>query len=168
MDRDLPKAYDPTAIEDRWAEYWVAEELFHQPLPPAGLPSTSLYRAACRRRTLPASCTWGTCWNTRRSISSSAGAACAGISALWVPGTDHAGIAHADHGGAPVGRGRQDPPGTRPGSLHRTRLAVEAALRKLHPGTDEAAGRERRLGARVLHHGRQPLSGSARGLCPAL
>ena len=23
MPHDLPKSYDPTAIEDRWAEYWV-------------------------------------------------------------------------------------------------------------------------------------------------
>ena len=28
MPHDLPKAYDPTAIEDKWAEYWVSENLF--------------------------------------------------------------------------------------------------------------------------------------------
>src|SRR5207245_1948913 len=33
MPHDLPKAYDPTAIEDRWAEYWVRENLFAQPTP---------------------------------------------------------------------------------------------------------------------------------------
>ena len=33
MPHDLPKAYDPTAIEDRWAEYWVREKLFAQPTP---------------------------------------------------------------------------------------------------------------------------------------
>ncbi len=33
MSHDLPKAYDPTAIEDRWAEYWVQERLFDQPSP---------------------------------------------------------------------------------------------------------------------------------------
>jgi valyl-tRNA synthetase len=31
MPHDLPKAYDPTAIEDHWAEYWVKENLFAQP-----------------------------------------------------------------------------------------------------------------------------------------
>ena len=30
MAHDLPKAYDPTAIEDHWAEYWVRENLFAQ------------------------------------------------------------------------------------------------------------------------------------------
>ena len=28
MPHDLPKAYDPTAIEDHWAAYWVREKLF--------------------------------------------------------------------------------------------------------------------------------------------
>src|SRR5882724_8375141 len=32
MPHDLPKAYDPTAIEDHWAEYWVRENLFAQPV----------------------------------------------------------------------------------------------------------------------------------------
>src|SRR5208282_1622531 len=35
MPHDLPKAYDPTAIEDHWAEYWVRENLFAQPTPAA-------------------------------------------------------------------------------------------------------------------------------------
>ena len=33
MPHDLPKAYDPTAIEDHWAEYWVREKLFAVPTP---------------------------------------------------------------------------------------------------------------------------------------
>ena len=33
MPHDLPKAYDPTAIEDHWAAYWVREKLFAQPTP---------------------------------------------------------------------------------------------------------------------------------------
>ena len=33
MPHELPKAYDPAAIEDHWAEYWVREKLFAQPTP---------------------------------------------------------------------------------------------------------------------------------------
>ena len=33
MPHDLPKAYDPGAIEPRWAEYWVREKLFDVPTP---------------------------------------------------------------------------------------------------------------------------------------
>jgi valyl-tRNA synthetase len=28
MSHELPKTYDPGAIEERWAEYWVKEKLF--------------------------------------------------------------------------------------------------------------------------------------------
>jgi valyl-tRNA synthetase len=28
MPHDLPKAYEPGAIEARWAEYWIREKLF--------------------------------------------------------------------------------------------------------------------------------------------
>ena len=36
---NLPKAYDPSAIEQRWAEYWVRERLFDVPTPHrAGCP----------------------------------------------------------------------------------------------------------------------------------
>ena len=31
MPHDLPKAYDPAAIEEKWAEFWVKENLFAQP-----------------------------------------------------------------------------------------------------------------------------------------
>jgi valyl-tRNA synthetase len=41
MPHDLPKAYDPSAIEARWAEYWVREKLFHVPTPPC-VPSSTM------------------------------------------------------------------------------------------------------------------------------
>jgi hypothetical protein len=33
MPHELPKAYEPGAIEKRWAEYWVREKLFHVETP---------------------------------------------------------------------------------------------------------------------------------------
>jgi len=36
MPHDLPKAYDPSAIEERWAEYWAREKLFHVETPAQG------------------------------------------------------------------------------------------------------------------------------------
>ena len=36
MPHDLPKAYDPAAIEDHWASYWVSEKLFAVPTPRPG------------------------------------------------------------------------------------------------------------------------------------
>src|SRR5437667_5669636 len=36
MPHELPKTYEPGAIEARWAEYWVKEKLFSVPTPPPG------------------------------------------------------------------------------------------------------------------------------------
>ena len=53
MPHDLPKAYDPTAIEDHWAEYWVREKLFAASAPsgtehdPASSPQASPSPSCC-------------------------------------------------------------------------------------------------------------------------
>ena len=103
MPHDLPKAYDPTAIEDRWAAYWVSEKLFEQPTPdPAatnrGADGQSSGDHSAFVVLLPPPNVTGYLhmghmlehteidilvrW--RRML---------GRGALWVPGTDHAGIA---------------------------------------------------------------------------
>jgi len=92
MPHDLPKAYEPGAIEARWAEYWVKEDLFHAPTPAEGdkRPRFSLL--------LPPPNVTGRLhmghmlnqtqmdiiirWHRMR-----------GFLTLWLPGTDHAGIA---------------------------------------------------------------------------
>ena len=55
MPHDLPKAYDPTAIEDHWAEYWVREKLFAQPTPASSANDRGLAASpspsCCRRPT---------------------------------------------------------------------------------------------------------------------
>ena len=33
MNSELPKAYDPAAIEEKWANYWIAEKIFDVPTP---------------------------------------------------------------------------------------------------------------------------------------
>jgi valyl-tRNA synthetase len=92
MPHDLPKAYEPGAIEPRWAEYWVQEKLFHVDTPPSGSqqPTFTL--------TLPPPNVTGHLhmghmlehaeidiivrWKRM-----------SGFRTLWLPGTDHAGIA---------------------------------------------------------------------------
>ncbi|MFP5236139.1 MAG: valine--tRNA ligase [Acidobacteriota bacterium] len=97
MPHDLPKAYDPTAIEDRWAEYWVREELFAQPvltsaseadgqsgdpftilLPPPNVTGRLHMGHMLNQTEMDILTRW-------RRMS--------GRRALWLPGTDHAGIA---------------------------------------------------------------------------
>ncbi len=92
MPRELPKAYDPAAIEDRWAAYWVEENLFSQPhagtvssapaftvlLPPPNVTGRLHMGHMLEHTEIDILTRW------RRMC---------GDLALWIPGTDHAGIA---------------------------------------------------------------------------
>jgi len=92
MPHDLPKAYDPGAIEPRWAEYWVDEKLFHvdtpareaqQPvftliLPPPNVTGRLHMGHMLNQTEMDIVVRWH---RMRRFLT------------LWLPGTDHAGIA---------------------------------------------------------------------------
>jgi len=94
MPHDLPKAYDPTAIEDHWAEYWVRENLFTQPTPDAGQteqgePFTILLPPPNVTGRLH----MGHMLNQTEMDILTRWRRMSGRRALWLPGTDHAGIA---------------------------------------------------------------------------
>ncbi len=94
MSRDLPKAYEPKQIEERWAEYWVRERLFDV----AGATTGTTGERNRFTMLLPPPNVTGYLhmghmfehaesdilvrWHRMR-----------GDVATWVPGTDHAGIA---------------------------------------------------------------------------
>ncbi|MGA3262542.1 MAG: valine--tRNA ligase [Terracidiphilus sp.] len=103
MPHDLPKAYDPAAIEDHWAEYWVRENLFAQPTP---LPATgdaqrcetpSGAQPAFTILLPPPNVTgrlhMGHMLNQTEMDILTRWRRMSGRRALWLPGTDHAGIA---------------------------------------------------------------------------
>src|ERR1700691_1099694 len=92
MTHELPKAYEPGAIEARWAEYWVQEKLFHVETPPPGdarpvftllLPPPNVTGRLHMCHMLNQT-EMDTLTRWRRM---------SGRRALWLPGTDHAGIA---------------------------------------------------------------------------
>ena len=100
MPHDLPKAYDPAAIEDHWAEYWVSEKLFAQPTP-AAQPTTakdeSPYGKSFTILLPPPNVTgrlhMGHMLNQTEMDILVRWRRMTGRRALWLPGTDHAGIA---------------------------------------------------------------------------
>jgi valyl-tRNA synthetase len=94
MPHDLPKAYDPAAIEDHWAEYWVREKLFAQPTPASdadekGEPFTILLPPPNVTGRLH----MGHMLNQTEMDILIRWRRMSGRRALWLPGTDHAGIA---------------------------------------------------------------------------
>ena len=98
MSHEFPKAYDPGAIESRWAEYWVREKLFHVETPTHPKGTDEWGTPPVFTLILPPPNVTGRLhmghmlnhtemdiivrWHRMR-----------GFTTLWLPGTDHAGIA---------------------------------------------------------------------------
>jgi valyl-tRNA synthetase len=105
MPHDLPKAYDPTAIEDRWAEYWVSEKLFAQSAPssaskiaqrreaPSGPDAQSAFTILLPPPNVTGNLHMGHMFEHAESDILLRWRRMCGDRVLWVPGTDHAGIA---------------------------------------------------------------------------
>ena len=96
MPHDLPKAYDPTAIEDHWAEYWVREKLFTQPGSTShdqGLDGQSPFTILLPPPNVTGRLHMGHMLNQTEMDILTRWHRMSGDRALWLPGTDHAGIA---------------------------------------------------------------------------
>jgi len=100
MPHDLPKAYDPTAIEDKWAEYWVKENLFAETASAVGKKPAEGSRPGGQPFTIllpPPNVTgrlhMGHMLNQTEMDILTRWHRMKGDPTLWVPGTDHAGIA---------------------------------------------------------------------------
>lgn len=91
MPNELPKAYDPAAIEEKWADFWVRERLFDtssenldgtknfvQLLPPPNVTGRLHMGHMLNQTEMDILARWHRMKGER---------------SLWVPGTDHAGIA---------------------------------------------------------------------------
>jgi len=92
MAHDLPKAYEPGAIETRWADYWVKEKLFSVPTPPPG-ETRPVFTLLLPPPNVTGRLHMGHMLNhTQMDIMVRWHRMC-GFLTLWLPGTDHAGIA---------------------------------------------------------------------------
>ncbi len=138
---ELAKAYDPSAIEEKWARYWVEEGVFDTAakgaaftmlLPPPNVTGR-LHMGHMLNQTEMDILTR---WHRMR-----------GERALWVPGTDHAGIATQMMVEKQLAAEGNEPRGDGPRGVYRARVGVETAVRRGHYGADAAAGGVGRLGA---------------------
>jgi len=94
MPHDLPKAYDPAAIEDHWAEYWVRENLFAQPTPePGSEVQGGSFVVLLPPPNVTGNLHMGHMFEHTESDILVRWHRMRGDRVLWIPGTDHAGIA---------------------------------------------------------------------------
>jgi valyl-tRNA synthetase len=93
MPRELPKAYDPAAIEDRWAEYWVKERLFDTKAGDVGKSGAHPFTILLPPPNVTGRLHMGHMFEQTEMDIITRWRRMLGDLALWVPGTDHAGIA---------------------------------------------------------------------------
>ena len=92
MPHELPKAYEPGAIETRWADYWIREKLFHAPTPPAG-HARNMFSLLLPPPNVTGRLHMGHMLNQTEMDIIIRWHRMRGDLTLWLPGTDHAGIA---------------------------------------------------------------------------
>ncbi len=92
MSHDLPKSYDPSAIETRWAEYWIKEKLFQAPTPKEGDPRPR-FSLLLPPPNVTGRLHMGHMLNQTQMDIIVRWHRMRGFLTLWLPGTDHAGIA---------------------------------------------------------------------------
>lgn len=92
MAHELSKAYEPSSIEHRWAEYWVNEKLFHVETP-AQDDHTPNYTMLLPPPNVTGRLHMGHMLNHTEMDILARWRRMRGERTLWLPGTDHAGIA---------------------------------------------------------------------------
>src|SRR5579862_5737472 len=92
MPHDLPKSYEPGAIETRWAAYWTAEKLFSVRTPPAG-ETRPVFTLLLPPPNVTGRLHMGHMLNQTQMDIIVRWHRMRGFITLWLPGTDHAGIA---------------------------------------------------------------------------
>jgi valyl-tRNA synthetase len=92
MPHDLPKAYEPGAIEKRWADYWIAEKLFSVPTPPSG-EARPVFTLLLPPPNVTGRLHMGHMFGQTQMDIIVRWHRMRGFLTLWLPGTDHAGIA---------------------------------------------------------------------------
>ena len=95
MSHELSKTYDPGAIEVRWAEYWVAEKLFSVKTPEPGSAEASkpIFTLLLPPPNVTGRLHMGHMLNQTEMDIIIRWRRMSGFLTLWLPGTDHAGIA---------------------------------------------------------------------------
>jgi valyl-tRNA synthetase len=93
MSNELPKAYEPNLIEERWAEYWVRERLFDVATPSGPQNPAQHFTMLLPPPNVTGRLHMGHMLNQAEMDILTRWHRMRGELSLWVPGTDHAGIA---------------------------------------------------------------------------
>jgi valyl-tRNA synthetase len=92
MSQELPKAYDPSLIEEKWSKFWIDEHIFDVPTP-ASPDAIKPFVQLLPPPNVTGRLHMGHMLNQTEMDILTRWHRMSGDTAVWVPGTDHAGIA---------------------------------------------------------------------------
>lgn len=94
MSKELPKAYDPSLIEEKWSTFWVQEQIFSTPTPARSeLGAHAPFVQLLPPPNVTGRLHMGHMLNQTEMDILARWHRMIGDTSVWVPGTDHAGIA---------------------------------------------------------------------------
>jgi valyl-tRNA synthetase len=93
MSQELPKAYDPSSIEEKWAKFWVEERLFDVATPGEASEGKTPFVQLLPPPNVTGRLHMGHMLNQTEMDILTRWHRMRGETAVWIPGTDHAGIA---------------------------------------------------------------------------
>ena len=95
MDRLLPKVYDPKTVEEKWYRFWLEYDYFHAEVDAKAKP----YALVIPPPNVTGKLHLGHALNNTLQDILVRYHRMKGENAMWIPGTDHAGIAPGESGG---------------------------------------------------------------------
>ncbi|AEU38895.1 valine--tRNA ligase [Granulicella mallensis] len=93
MNQELPKTYDPSSIEEKWAKFWVEERLFDVATPAGEADPDKTFVQLLPPPNVTGRLHMGHMLNQTEMDILTRWHRMRGDTSVWVPGTDHAGIA---------------------------------------------------------------------------
>ena len=151
---EIPKAYEPQSVEDKWYDFWLKQGCFTAE-PARVSPKRPAYSIVIPPPNVTGMLTMGHVLNNTIQDILARKARMDGKEVLWLPGTDHAGIATQTVVEKDIEESGRNQTSRRSGprEISRTRLAMEGKTRRHHHPAIEKARLLLRLDARTVHDG---------------
>ncbi len=151
---EISKAYEPQSVESKWYQFWLDRNCFTAD--PARVSETRpAYSIVIPPPNVTGVLTLGHVLNNTIQDILARKARMDGKEVLWLPGTDHAGIATQNVVEKTLEEGGRDQASqrSRPRGARGADLGVEGEIRRHHPPAASRARRVVRLDAHALHDG---------------
>ncbi len=145
---EMAKAYDPKSFESRWYERWEREGHFR----PRGIEGTPSFTIVIPPPNVTGALTIGHVLNNTIQDVLIRWQRMQGFNTLWLPGTDHAGIATQNVVKRDLEARGQTRRGDRAGSVRRRGLEVEGSVRRQDHRASSGCSAHRATGSGSVSH----------------